>query len=262
MQTNDLNKIVTLFLVGTLGTAILTLSAWDSLVAFHDAPNSSSIAPAQISPGIAVVVVFFLIPMSALLGAIIDSLANITVSRFVRKSRSSSNLAHAFCRGYSYKLVCQWKRKYVDAVEESEIYRPLIDTNDQDLDAVIATAAGHLFHSGKTEAINWTTRHHATFVLACDLAFLILATFLTMIYRITFYGAINIAGVSLGPSSLPWIALVGTVSVYSLCSLAVERYLYSFYFALRASCFDMYSTKPPSWNNNPDSREMKRPSQR
>lgn len=220
MQPTTLNKIVALFLVGSLSLLFCFLINWDILCPVLYQEDSSSDPP--LSPAIAVLAAFFLLPASALLGATVDGLAALTIRRLIRLSRKKRGVAFLFGKSGDYDLLIAWHDKYKEALEASRAYSTFLE---QDPDLVYSVGPGQLFRTAKADHLEWVTRHYATFLLSYNFAFVVgLATIIAPFKLLDNPFTLN---------QLVVLILFGVVMFYGLCSLAVDRYLYAFHASFR-----------------------------
>lgn len=222
MPVTTLNKVIALFLVGGVVAFLATGLHWEQVY-----PLSSS---ATNDSGFWIFFAFLLLPVSALMGAIVEGLSQVTLQNFLKRARSSKAVAKLFGQRRAHECLNKWQDHLATLVTKDSIYQWLAPVDDADKPwALRSTAADFLLQSARPGKLEWLVQHYATFVLASNLACVIA---LAVIYVLVGNLA---AAFGVWWPVLAWattaqiIALLATAvfAFWALCSLSISRYLYS-----------------------------------
>ena len=161
--------------------------------------------------------------LSAWAGAIVEGLTDLTIRKSLKNSASNPKIAERFLKKKLYETFALWRREFRKAATAHGAYAvegfPL-DKKDRSL------AVGIFFDDAKPEHVTWLVGHYAMFVLASNFAFL------TIVIQLYLFFPLVSQSLSLG-AFLTWELILGLFVLYPLCSLAVDRYLYSHEVCLR-----------------------------
>ncbi len=227
MPFSDLNKVVSLFLVGSLVLLLLAALGFEELTS---AMGKTGFDSAENKPTgfILLVGTFAFFGLSALAGAMIEGLTDLTLRNWIKKSRGNSRVAYWFRQPKILKTHDFWENEFKKVAKSSGRHTGSefpIDERSTSL------AVGICFATASKDLVDWMIGHYATFVLVSNFAFIMALVQLYLVY-------------SLAAGEMPLILFavaecVCFVLFYSLCSLAVDRYLYSFVIAFRHATLEI-----------------------
>lgn len=223
MPVTTLNKVIALFLVGGVVAFLATGLHWEQL-------ESSLPSSATNDSGFWIFFAFLLLPVSALMGAVVEGLSQVTLQNVLKQARSSKTVARLFGQRRAHECLNKWQDLLASLVQKDRNYQWLAPVDDADKPwALRSTAADFLLQSARPGKFEWLVQHYATFVLASNLACVVA---LAVIYVLVG----NLAAVfGFWWPVLAWattaqiIALLvtGIFAFWALCSLSISRYLYS-----------------------------------
>ena len=234
MQPTSLNKIVSLFLSGSL------LLLGIAYVLLEHAPTKLSAElrklPATGGDGFfAVVGALLLLPLIALAGAVCESLTDICIRRFIKWIAPGAFWNAILFQRNLKKTHDFWLVPFLTAAKESNFLAGLpVDENPH------GVAVGLLYDNRQEEAVIWAESHYSTYILVSSFAFLALTGEFYLVWRLSF----NV----LAWSQFLWATLVVGLVFYSCLSLALDRYSYSYQVALRQAVISLLKQKkaPPT----------------
>jgi hypothetical protein len=211
VQINTLNRIISLFLVG--GLALL------ALVFFREGQIRAILSGNAISPGsgpaMAIVLTVGLLSLTALVGAIVDALGNLTVRRLIRGILSRKLLfARAFFGTAEFREFNQWRRVFREALNASQRHQTLSGREE----LVDSFAASLFFDTAEGGHSEWFTQHHSIYYLASNF---VVVLSLSALYA-SVYNTYAVAGWSLA-------------GAYLLTTFALDKYLYTYQMAFRSA---------------------------
>ncbi len=262
MPITTLNKVIALFLVGGVVILLVLFLHWNQIPfltkAASDArstphsgkdsapakeanagagkPSSASADKEAPEPprveesGFWVLLAVLILPLSALLGGVVEGLSHVTLVILLRKARECDLIAKIFGHARTKEGLDTWLKRLQNTLAQDRNYEwfNAVATKDRPR-TMRSTAAGVFLQTATENNFEWLVQHYATHVLASDLAFIM---GLTVIYvPLTRFAE---------PSGLWWPALswagdrqviifivMGLISFLALCSLSVNRDLYS-----------------------------------
>jgi hypothetical protein len=224
LQINDLNKIINYLLVGSLALAVLAVLWIDSLRAFAASRLATGI---QMPAALAVLVGTLLgLSLAMFVGCVIDGFAEILFRSKMKQivQIRAIRVLLRLSNQYEDHVVC--REKFNSLWERSKKFATLSD-DDRNSQQVFASAL--FFHTAQPGNVSWLVQHHAVHILATDYVFLILILLLGLP---TLHAAGLWLGVDIKMLPLKWWPLV-FVSLYPLCHLAIDRWLYTYEVAYR-----------------------------
>ena len=218
-----LNKIIALFLVGGVVAFLAIGLHWKQI----EMPLSSS--PTDDS-GFWVFFAFLLLPVSALMGAIVEGLSQVMLQGLLKRAHLNRTVARLFGQTRAYEHLNKWQDYLALLVPKDQHYQWLAPVDEADKPwALRSISADFFLQSAQPGKLEWLVQHYATFVLASNLA---CAVALAVIYV-----PLGNLAAALGFwwPVLAWattaqiIALLvaGIFAFWALCSLSISRYLYS-----------------------------------
>jgi hypothetical protein len=219
VKITTLNKVVNLFLVGSLCLLLVgIMSRWELLRWVEGAVGGLGLGTrGDIILTLVGTLVF--LALAALVGAIVEALTDVTLIAFVKKHRQSERLARFFLQREVFESNEFWRRKFEEGPQAS-------CWNAEDFKKQgHRIAVGILFKTGSSAAISWAINHYATFILASNFAVLLIALQIFLIKEI-------ISG-NLGLGAFTAWQVGAQLAIYALCSLAVDRYIFSYMLAYR-----------------------------
>src|SRR3954454_13305736 len=168
MPLSTINKTVAIFLVGYLGLGV-TLVIWrDEILAFRQAHQELFDSAGSVTLGI------LSLALAALMGAIIDGLADVTIRRFIRWGAKRRGVARFFGQTEVFRSVERWRCYFNEQIDQSDESLFLKVANDEPLFR-LHLATGLVHSHAPPHHIEWVFAHFSTHYLASNLAFLVLA---------------------------------------------------------------------------------------
>ena len=213
MPIVTINKTIALLLVGYLGMGLLALVQHERLLALLKREEISTAAGS-------VILGLLSLAAAALLGGVIDSLADLTTRRFIKFAAEDDQLAWFFGQSEVFSNVARWR---------SSFYRQLsVKANDQLFSGVTGSdeisrrhlATGLLQAHASPQHVDWVLAHYSTYYLASNFAFFLLIA--TPVLALEFVHHIRFVA-WVGPMILAMM-----LSVYGLLSLSLDRCLYTY----------------------------------
>ena len=214
MPIVTINKTVALFLVGYLGLGVAAVVAHRPLLSFWRGHAELT------GPAGSVILGLLSLAIAALIGAIIDGLADVTIRRFIKWAAKKEGLARFFGQSRVFYSAAKWETCFVEQAKQAD--EPLFTeiAGDEPL-FKLHLAIGLLHAHAPSHHIDWVFAHYSTLHLASNLAFVALVG-----------PPVLVASVLSGTASIgPWMILTGiamVLSAYGLLSLALDRCLYTY----------------------------------
>jgi hypothetical protein len=220
MQITDLNKVINLFLVGSLALTIAALLWRDEI--YSEAKRlvgTEGQFPASLGILLTTLLVLAIVMF---VGCVIDGLAQVFIRRHFERLVERKFFLKLFFYRRQYEDTKSCRAKFKSLLKQSSKYQYISEEED------IVSAAALFFHTAKPQNITWLIQHQAVHVLATDYIALIL------IFTIAFivFGVLHILG--LGVKALPayWLAIF-IFPLYPLSYLSIDRWLYTYEVAYR-----------------------------
>jgi hypothetical protein len=222
MQVTTLNKVIALFLVGGVVAFLATGLHWEQL-------EGSLPSSATKESGFWVFFAFLLLPVSALMGAVVEGFSQVTLQNILKKSRSNRKIASLFGQRRAHDCLNKWQDFLTSLVQKDCRYQWLAPVNDSDRWALRSTAADFLLQSARSGKFEWLVQHYATFVLASNLACVVAVAVIYVLVG-NLAAAFGVWWPVLAWATMAQIIallIVGIFALWALCSLSISRYLYS-----------------------------------
>ncbi len=209
MQLNTLNRVIALFLVGGFVVLLATMSFEHAIRLFVQ-----PYAQLQMGAPAGVFLAAALVSLTALAGAVVDAISNLTVRRFVRKvigvSRSRCRLF--WCAG-EYDSQDRWRQAFVEALAESETLSAFGGDKQQ---MIKALSAGMFFRTADAELKEWLVQHHSMYHLSGNFVVVLIGGAFWCVSHRWWYGSIGCMA-----------------SAYLLVTFALDNYLYTYQLSFR-----------------------------
>ena len=214
MPVVTINKTVALFLVGYLGLGILAIVGRQPLFDFWRSHQELSSASGSVALGL------LSLAIAALVGAIIDGLADVTIRRLVKWGATRKTFARFFGQRRVFQSVEIWRAYFKEQIAQSDhrLFNKI--AGDHGLPQ-LHLATGLLHVHAPPHHVEWIYAHYSTHHLASNLAFIALAGPPVVVATFAAHD-----GVVTG-----WIIATGLamiVSAYGLLSLSLDRCLYTY----------------------------------
>lgn len=214
MPVVTINKTVALFLVGYLGLGVLIVVGREPFLEFWRGHQELSGASGPVVLGL------LSLTVAALVGAIIDGLADVTIRRLIRWGAKREGFARFFGQGRVFRSVEIWKAHFDEQLVQAD-ERLFTRIAGEEVVPKLHLATGLLHAHAPPHHIEWVFAHYSTHHLASNLAFLVLV------------GPPVLIPTMIGDSGEAAAWVIGTVlamivSAYALLSLALDRCLYTY----------------------------------
>lgn len=222
MQINTLNRVIALFLVGSFMVVLAIFVFRGKIDGYLDThPNAKALSPAA-----ATLVAVGLLPVTALLGVIVDAFGNLTVRRGIKRllfeRRTGARLF--FCaREFDEKE--EWKKLFREGLIQSERYKLLRGR----LDLLSPLSAGLFFRTAKREHNEWLVQHLSMYHLSANFVIIAMLGFVLALYRCS-------AG----------LAIASFLTGYLLMIFALDQFLYCYQIAFRNAVLELIQTEGKS----------------
>jgi hypothetical protein len=214
MPVVTINKTVALFLVGYLGLGTVAVFARQPILAFWREHQELSGASGSVVLGL------LSLAVAALMGAIIDGLAEVTIRRLLKWGAKHEGFARFFGQRRVFQNVEIWKAHFDEQLVQADEQLFARIAGDQALPK-LHLATGLLHAHAPPHHIEWVFAHYSTYYLASNLAFLVLVG-----------PPVLVANVVQGDGhTAAWIIATGLammLSTYGLLSLSLDRCLYTY----------------------------------
>jgi hypothetical protein len=220
VQLTTLNKVIRLFLIGTIAILPITAIYWHEVSRFID--NSQSLGKSSL----AIPMSFSFLAVAALIGCVIEGLSDVTLRRFLQGTMRSRSLSKFFLKSKEHDSVSRWSTEFIALAEEIDAF-PKITENLRDSSHSLASAILHA--KGVESHVKWVDTHYSMFMLSSNFA-LILLTLALYLPRLLVDGTIS--------PSLCIFSVGGCLfATYCLCIFAVDNYLYAYEAIFRHAYF-------------------------
>ena len=214
MPVVTINKTVALFLVGYLGLGIAAVLARQPILGFWRGHQELSGASGSVALGL------LSLAVAALMGAIIDGLADVTIRRLIKWGAKREGFARFFGQRRVFQSVEIWKAYFDEQLVQADERLFAKIAGDQALPK-LHLATGLLHAHAPPHHIEWVFAHYSTLYLASNLAFLVLVGPPVLVANV----------VESDGHAAAWIiatAMAMMVSAYGLLSLSLDRCLYTY----------------------------------
>ena len=162
MPVTTLNKVIALFLVGGVVAFVATGLHWKQVEALLPSSTTND-------SDLWIFLAFLLLPVSALMGAVVEGLSQVTIQNILKKADSNEAVAGLFGQRRAYDNLRKWRRHLGALVQEDCRYQWLASVHEIDKPrAIRSTAADFFLQSAQPGKFEWLVQHYATFVLARD----------------------------------------------------------------------------------------------
>lgn len=214
MPIVTINKTIALFLVGYLGLGVGAVVAHRPILNFwRGHPELAGLAGS-------VILGLLSLAVAALIGAIIDGLADVTIRRFIKWAAKKERFARFFGQSRVFRSAAKWEACFNDQAKQANEQLFAEIAADEAL-FKLHLATGLLHAHAPSHHIDWVFAHYSTLYLASNLAF------------VTLVGPpLVVASVLSGATGIgPWMIPTGigmVLSAYGLLSLALDRCLYTY----------------------------------
>lgn len=245
MQIGSLNRIIATLVVGGV---LLGWGAWRwSNRLFEYASAHKAISD---SLSLFFFVMLFVVA-AIIIGLLVDAITDVLVREFVfKKWIHKRRLYWLFVQSEMFMWFEVFEHSFGKAAKERQSYfkYAMIDDsvrsryargwssfNESEFNRRMA--AGLLLCNASKEQIDWLNSHHSTYLLSSNLV----TVFVVML-------AFEISESSFNLSTL-WTLVIASIVIYSLVSLSLDRYLYSYILAFRFSLLHQPDSGRPVQRN-------------
>jgi hypothetical protein len=231
MPFSNLNKAVSLFLIGGAATVWVLIVWWGAVAAVLQKIQNTPPAFLAVASALAIAIV-------GVMGVVIEGLTDITIRRLlktsVKKGRGVSLLRQSRLHG----SMISWRTWFLEALATSPIgarERSL----PKDEEARSYQMAAGIFQTHATEKeFEWVTSHYATYYLGTSSALVAIL-----------FAYLPVQQFRVG--SLTWAELVGALALvlvvtYASLSLAADRYMYTYMATFRFAALWLYEQSNPT----------------
>lgn len=161
----------------------------------------------------------------ALLGAIIEGTSDFTIRKLIRKSIKSHKWAKSFFQGEMQKEISYWEDHFLKTIEEKKLCKDMLTNSKINVNQL----ASGIFQKNTTkEHFEWALSHYAMYYLATGYI-LILTLFLVLPIKYNLQDQLSI------DLTILFVVLILS-SIYVLCSLAIDKYFYTYLVTFRFAC--------------------------
>ena len=221
MQITDLNKIINVFLVGSLALTIAALLWMDKIQIYYKARQPAG-EEGQFPTALIVLVITLLVLATAMLiGCVIDGLTEIILRKHFNWLTKRKFLRRFFFIGNQYEETNSCRTKFSSLLSKSSKYQ-CINYKEEDCEIY---AAALFFHTAKPGHVSWLVQHQAVHILASD--YIVLILILTIVFPVLYFLGLD---VKVLPTYWWWLFFL---SIYPLFYLSLDRQLYTYEVAYR-----------------------------
>ncbi len=222
MQISDLNKIINLFLVGSLAITIFAFQWIDEIQAYYKTKQLAGIEGQFPASLVILITTLLVLAVTMFIGCVIDGLTEVFFRQHLKRLTGRNLLLKLFSGKKQYEATELCRAKF-NALLSSNSKYGCINHQDEREDEIFAAAL--FFHTAKPEHTSWLIQHHAVHVLATD--YIVLILIFTVIFP-----ALHFLGLGVKVLSIHWWSLF-ILSLYPLCYLSIDRRLYTYEVAYR-----------------------------
>lgn len=219
MQITTLNKIINLFLVGSLAIVVLFLL----LYGFHDALINKFIKEDLIalSSSLQIILLILFFPVGIFVGTIIEGISD-AFRPFTKLHNLPFNHKSLWLSFFRNKEdFHDFKAFYLlfkNVLKESSVYYKGYDVEDQQINKEkIELAAAIFFKTANPETISYVIQHYSSYILATNYLLILLIT-LPFIFFID---------IDINLRLLILFSII--ICLYSLIHFTIERYCFTYY---------------------------------
>src|SRR5918911_109418 len=221
MQITDLNKIINLFLVGSLALTIVALLWMDKIQMYFKAKQLAG-GEGQFPTALIVLVSTLLVlTLAMLIGCVIDGLTEIFFRKHFKWLTGKKIFRSLFLVRKQYEATESCRTKFTSLLSQSSNYR-CINNVEEECDIY---AAALFFHTAKPGHVSWLVQHHAVHILATD--YIVLILIFTIVFPV-----LHFLGLDVSVLPIYWWCLF-ILSIYPLFYLSIDRRLYTYEIAYR-----------------------------
>src|SRR6185436_1906757 len=171
MQLNTLNRVISLFLVGGFVVFLGAVYLREDIGREGKKFVSEYSLGSGWGPTAGVFMAVGLLSVTALAGAIVDAIGNITVRRFIRKVLGRYRfLAGLFLCAGEFGEQARWREVFRVAISNSTKHRPLAGKKEM----ISPLSAGLFFRTAQKEHAEWLIQHHSMYHLSADFVVVLL----------------------------------------------------------------------------------------
>src|SRR5687768_1475335 len=214
MPVGTINKTIALFLVGYLGLSIVVVIWHESIFAFWREHQALSGPAGSVALGL------FSLAIAAVMGAVVDGIADVTIRRFIKWGAPRRGFARFFGQSRVFHSVEKWKALFNEQIAEAD-ERLFVTIADGQPLFRLHLATGLLHAHAPPQHIDWVFAHYATFYLASNLSLLVLVGPPILL------GTVVVDQPDTGIWALSTV-LAMVVAAYGLLSLSLDRCLYTY----------------------------------
>lgn len=219
MQLNTLNRVISLFLIGGFVVFLIAVLFREGIAARVQIFASQHSFGLGWAPAAGVFLAAGLLSATALAGAVVDAIGNLTVRRLIRKVLGRRRfLARLFLCTGEFDEQDRWRKAFRDALKGCEKHKPIADKED----LLNPLSAGLFLRTAGKEHAEWLTQHHSMYHLSADFVVVLLITAIFSWSR-----------------DLPQLAFGSVAAAYLLTTFALDNYLYTYQLSFRNAYLEL-----------------------
>lgn len=180
--------------------------------------DAAKILSSADSSAVGILAGFLLIPLTALCGLVVEGISDLSIRELIQAGAKNRVIASAFGQGSMHRSLMKWRDLFEDLLWQSPSYHPPgVRDESQGLSL---WAAGVFYQHARDNRLDWLLSHYATYYLASSYG---LVVFL--------FAIVGIVKMCAGHWSTPVgiaVAVGSLLSTYSMWSLSMDRYLYTY----------------------------------
>jgi len=238
VQLNTLNRVISLFLIGGFVVVLSAVLLREEIAKKVDPFFARAPSRRGLEPMAGVLLTVGLLSATALAGAIVDALGNLTVRRFITKILSKDRfLAGLFWCAGEFDEYESWRKTFEAALENNRKHESLVGKPGM----MKPLSAGIFFRTADKEHVEWLVQHHSMYHLTADfVVILLIGAVLAFVGAIV--GAVRVAW----QLDLFLLALTcaSVAAAYLLMTFALDHFLYSYQLTFRNAYLALKDEEP------------------
>jgi uncharacterized MnhB-related membrane protein len=220
MQLTTLNKIVSLFLIGSLVVIGIVILLCLLVLPGQLLEQVSALKSAVGEGSMTVIAGVLFLALSAAGGALSESVTAVSIRRPIKAMARSANHSRWLGQSRGTADYLFWRERFTQTVLKADAFTDVCASNHEE-----GVAVGILYWTRQAEAINWAEMHYSTYVLVSNLAFLSSVALLAL--------PILAATGHCSWAAAAWGMTAATASLYAFSSMACDRLAYAYEVAFR-----------------------------
>lgn len=219
MQLNTLNRVISLFLIGGFVVFLSAILLREDIAGkVQKFASQHSFGPGW-APTAGVFLAVGLLSATALAGAAVDAIGNLTVRRLIRKVLAKRRyLARLFLCTGEFDEQNRWRNAFKAALEGCEKHKSIAERDNM----LNPLSAGLFLRTAGKEHAEWLTQHHSMYHLSADFVVVLLITAIFSWLR-----------------DLPNLTFGSIAAAYLLTTFALDNYLYTYQLSFRNAYLEL-----------------------